>query len=358
MADNEIGIVISATDKASGVLKKIVGENKAMATAIGLAAIAITAAGVAASKAINEYVKYADEVRKLSQLNGTSARETSRLIQVTDDYKVSVQTLTMATRKLSQEGLSLTIDSLAKLSDEYNNLGSNADKTKFLLEKFGRSGLEMVEVMKQGGQAILDQSKAIDKNLILTEKQVKAARDYQFQQDALNDKMQGFKVAAGNYFLPYLIKIVDGLIKGTEYAQSFIDRVSEIGASTPNKPEAATAWGKFWDQTIEDAVIGIKGFEDVVYRGGSISQYIGGVSEAAIISQKKLNVAIGETATAVGGLGDAVGSMSDAEESFLLSTQEMIPKVIAEFYAIQKRVEEVKRMIAKGVSFTDRKSVV
>ena len=183
MPDNEINIVVTATDKASNALKGIRGSIVTLNQGMELAQKAFYAVQKVVEESINVYVKYADQVRQLSRLNGTTAEETSRLIQVMDDHKVSVEALTMATRKLSQQGLSLTIDSLAKMSDKYKTLGSASEKTKFLLDKFGRSGLQFAETMEQGGEAIRDQSSAISQNLILTQKMLVAARDYEIAQD-------------------------------------------------------------------------------------------------------------------------------------------------------------------------------
>jgi hypothetical protein len=205
MPDNEINIVVTATDKASNALKGVRGSIITLNQGLQLAQSAFSAVSRVVEESVGAYVKYADQVRRLSQLNGTNAEETSRLIQVMDDHKVSTEALMMATRKLSQQGLSLTIDSLAKMSDEYIALGSHADKTKFLLDKFGRSGMQLAETMEQGGKAIRDQSAAISQNLILTQKQLVAARDYEKQLDELNDTVMGLKVSLGAYLMPAML---------------------------------------------------------------------------------------------------------------------------------------------------------
>ena len=202
MAENEINIVVTATDKASAALKGVRGSIITLDSALNIAQKAFAAVQKVLEESIQAYVKYADEVRQLSRLNGTSAEETSRLIQVMDDHKVSTQNLMMATRKLSQQGLSLTIDSLAKMSDEYLALGSSSEKTRFLLDKFGRSGLQMAETMEQGSAAINSQAAAINKNLILDERAIRTARQYEIALDQLNDTKQGLAVTVGTKVVP------------------------------------------------------------------------------------------------------------------------------------------------------------
>jgi len=226
MPDNELNIVITATDKASAALKGVRGSIITLNQGLQLAEKAFNAVKKVLEESMQAYVKYADEVRQLSRLNGTTAEETSRLIQVMDDHKVSVSALTMATRKLSQQGLSLTIDSLGKMSDEYKVLSTSAEKTRFLLDKFGRSGLQMAETMEQGGAAIRSQAAAINQNLILTEKSIRAARQYEIAVDNLDDAKSGLAITVGQKVVPAWT--------------DFLNRLNNVISAT-NKYELETA---------------------------------------------------------------------------------------------------------------------
>lgn len=344
MPDNEVNIVISATDKASASLKGVSRSIITLNQGLELAQKAFSMVRGVVEESVGAYVKYADQVRRLQQLNGTSAQETSRLIQLTDDHKVSVEALTMATRKLSQQGLSLTIDSLAKMSDEYLSLGSNAEKTRFLLDKFGRSGLQFAETMEQGGEAIKQQSTAISQNLILTQQQLVAARNYEKQLDELNDTVMGFKVALGSSLLPVLLKATDAVKTGMP-AWADMDRQLGIIADrlVQSGNPALLAFGRYmeWIQSLlgmgkTDVDSATKGWIDL----GNALQ---GAADAAAGTD-----AIGDS---VDGLGDSISSLRDAEEAFLLSTINMTPKAVAEFVTIQTKIEEVKKLIAAGASF-------
>lgn len=200
-----VEIVLLAKDQFSGVLGQAREALASLNPAAGLVVGALAAVGSAMYKAAMDTVDYADEVRKMMQLTGESAEESSRVIQVMDDYKVSVATLTTATRVLSRQGLSLNIETLAKLSDEYTKLRTGAEKTAFLIEKFGRSGLQMAEAMEQGGAAIRAASDAMDEHLVLTADEVKAARDYQKQVDNLNDSLMAVKVTIGTGVVPVMV---------------------------------------------------------------------------------------------------------------------------------------------------------
>jgi hypothetical protein len=169
---------------------------------------------------VGAFVKYADQVRTISQITGQSSEAVSRMIQVTDDYKIKTESLTMVMKKMATEGLPLTIDSLANLSDEYLKLNDGAARQIFLTEKFGRAGADFSEIMLAGGDAIREQSGAVSENLILTDEAVKKAREYEIAQDDLKDASEGLAIAIGT-------KIVPGL---TAWAKGFSDLITNYGA--------------------------------------------------------------------------------------------------------------------------------
>lgn len=218
MPDNEINIVVTATDKASQNLRNVQMSVITLNQAMQLASRVMRVMNDAYEQTIKVALDYSDQVRQLSLVNGTNAKETSKLIQVTDDYKITVEQLTMATRKLAGEGKSLTVDTLAKMSDEYLKLGSSAEKTKFLLDNFGRTGMAFAEIMNKGADAIRNESAAISSNLILTEKQLAETRKLQFAQDEFNDSWEATKVGVGMKAIPVLnvaLANLNGMMNGT-----------------------------------------------------------------------------------------------------------------------------------------------
>lgn len=166
-------------------------------------------------------VELANNVRQFRDVTGQSAEESSRLVQVLDDYKVSVSAAEMATKKFSKDGLEFNVDTLATLSDQYLKLGTDVERTQFLYDKFGKSGDQFAEIMREGGQAIREANDAISENLILTDESLKAARDYEKALDGVSDSMQGLKVSIGTKLLPsanLLLDVIQAQIdKGFEW---------------------------------------------------------------------------------------------------------------------------------------------
>lgn len=154
------------------------------------------------NEVVGSTVDLANNVRQFRDVTGQSAEESSRLVQVLDDYKVSVGAAEQATKKMAKEGLQFNIQTLAELSDKYLALNSDVEKTAFLYDNFGKSGDQFAEIMLQGGDAILAANDAISEHLILTEKELKMAREYEKQVDDLSDSFAALKVSIGSELLP------------------------------------------------------------------------------------------------------------------------------------------------------------
>jgi hypothetical protein len=160
---------------------------------------------------VGSFVEYADQVRTISQITGQNTEEVSKLIQVTDDYKISTDSLEQVMRKLANEGLSLTISSLAQLSDEYLKLEDGVERQTFLTENFGRTGADFAEIMLQGSAAIRDQSNAIADNLVLTQDAIDKAREFEKANDELGDSWKGLMMSIGAQIAPQLTIFLQGM---------------------------------------------------------------------------------------------------------------------------------------------------
>lgn len=153
---------------------------------------------------VGAFVDYAGEVQKLQILTGGTAQDTSRLISIFKDYGGTVNDLTMATKTLAKEGLSLTIDQLAKMSDQYKNLATAADRTEFLIKNFGRSGADLAIIMDQGSKAILAQAAALNANMVLDDAAIKKAQDLKLANAEMGDGFEGLKIQIGAMGAPTL----------------------------------------------------------------------------------------------------------------------------------------------------------
>jgi hypothetical protein len=187
MADNEIDIVITASGNAEKVISGIANVLSGVTDSV--------------KSLTKNYIAYGDQVKSLSLFTGMQSDETSRLIQLADDAFVSFETLRMSARLLADKGIAPTTENLAKLSDAYLALQPGVERSQFLLDNFGRAGIEMGKIMELGGIKVREMSAAISDSLIIDDE--KAARILASKQavDEFNDSVEGIKYEAADRLL-------------------------------------------------------------------------------------------------------------------------------------------------------------
>jgi hypothetical protein len=178
---------------------------------------------------------YAQQVEDMARLSGASVEDASRIIQVADDMRLSYSEVSTALKMYAKtqadngRASKMSIDELASLSDQYLRLAPGVDRANFLLENFGRAGLEMGKLMEQGGTKIREMSAAVDENLILTKEDVEAQEKYRVAMDNLNDALAGVKIQIANLLAPYLEEFAIWLKdEGIPRLIEFIDWFKEL----------------------------------------------------------------------------------------------------------------------------------
>ena len=211
---NIIELLFKAKDEATGTISKVAGGMKDLTKQVGeinslAKAQALQTLGRdvqqyfslgqrAVSDLTNEFMNYAEQVRTLSRLTGASSEESSRAIQIADDLKISYQSLSIALEAGVRKGIDPSIDSLAALSDEYLKLEPGLQRSAFLMEKFGRSGMDLAPMLELGSEEIRKMNDEIDRSLVLTAEQTKKAREAEIALDAYNDKVLALRLSIGS----------------------------------------------------------------------------------------------------------------------------------------------------------------
>lgn len=190
-------------ESARGKLTSFVGTNAAL---IGV----LVGVGAALHKVTGDTVAYANEVRTLSNVTGSSTEDASRFLQVIDDYGLGLSDATTAARAMKEQGLVPTIDALAQLSDQYLSIQDPAEKLSFIQKNLGRDTAKWTEVLSKGSKTLRAQNDAVGESLILSKKQVEAARQLEVAQDGLTDAWEGAKVTLGNKLIPLLTDVIGG----------------------------------------------------------------------------------------------------------------------------------------------------
>lgn len=191
--DQSKASVKSAKDNLSGIGDSADIAQKKMAI-LGTVVGATTAL---IADSYSSYSKLAESIRDLSLVNGESAESNSRLIQVLDDYQLTASDATAVAKKLKDEGLSPTIETLAMLSDQFRGIKDPAERMDFVYDKLGKSGAKFVNMLNQGGDALLKNADAINKNLILSDFEIKMYEIGRLAIDEKRDAMEAFRVELG-----------------------------------------------------------------------------------------------------------------------------------------------------------------
>lgn len=236
---------LSAGNKEAGDSTKELGEKQTslgeifkhswteINSAIGVAKQVFQLLKGAVDETIGKYVKLADVVRTLTQINGESAESNSRLIQTLDDYKVSSEDAITAQRKLATQHRTLNIPTLMELSDAYLKLNTGAERQEFLTANFGRASAGWAEVMVQGSAAIKARADAVEEGLILDQASLDLARKLELQQDSLADSTLALKVAIGEKLTPAVIEGTKAITESITMSQ-LETRARELGIDVTN----------------------------------------------------------------------------------------------------------------------------
>ena len=218
----KVKINITASDNASATIGKITGSLGSMDKIIQ--SQVLRDVGQKMTQAFNfakrevigltsELDNYGQEVQKISRLTGMSLTESSRMIQVADDNRVSVEELTMALKLAAQRGITPNVTGLAKLADQYNALPSAAEKAKFAQDNFGRGWVNMAKLLEKGGTAIKANADAIDASLIFDEKKKKLTDDLFKAQDDLSDAFMGVRLELATALMPAMEQFAEIMTK-------------------------------------------------------------------------------------------------------------------------------------------------
>lgn len=391
MADIEY--TIEAIDKSSSTLRTIDAGLQAFRNALNLIGQAAQIVNRVVDETVGEFVKYAQEIRTLTQLTGESTEEMSRLIQVADDYKLSVSDLTTASRKLATEGLSLDIETLARLSDEYLRLGSGAERQTFINEKLGRSGLAFTEILSQGSAAILARSESISEMLILDQEAIDKAETYRLAVDDLSDSWEALKVSQGAKmveFATYALKtasivgdavqlLTSGAFSGdamggilAKYLPSFAaiyhggvdaisgttDAISELTQETVDSMMVAREYTLTQADLFDQLRSGEITFEEyataVDKLDASVQKNI--VSQTDwLLSYTDLSTASDKAASEFEMLGRGIENLGSEGamvwQQFLYASGEIDKPALEAFVRMEMKIAKVKEMLAAGASF-------
>jgi hypothetical protein len=189
--------------------KSAASAAKSLAIGGGAVVAAIAGAVKIVDAAIGPFVDYGRTVRELGGALGLSAQETSRLIQVGDDFKISVDEMRIAMEMATKKGFVPSVENLAQLADKLEGIDSPTERAAELTKIFGRNWTVLLPMLSAGGDAIRENAAAISESLILTEESVQMTRDWEIALDQWQDRIEAAKISSGSFMVEGLLPWFD-----------------------------------------------------------------------------------------------------------------------------------------------------
>jgi hypothetical protein len=274
--------------------------NPLSAVAGGLIAV-----GGVIKASVGDWVAYNKEIREMTQTTGLGAEEISRIVQVGDDWGVSIDALRTSLAFMNKSGVTPSIDNLAKLADEYVASKNKSAWAAEAVKTLGRGYETLIPILAKGGDALRAQTEAVDESLLATEESIAASREYELAVDELGDSWTGVKNTIGQAVVPVLNDLL-GAINDTKTAldeqKDVTDEyyqlleagiiVSDDAAESTNGYERAMRDGKPSVDEMRDAVekakdaLQLEGEKALAAAQAYEEKYNPSASEAMIASQK------------------------------------------------------------------------
>jgi len=170
---------------------------------------AVMTVGRFVKDSVDGVTEYNKAISDLAGNIGASLEDTSRLVQVADDFAISQDQIKTAMQLAVKNGFEPSIDNLAELADLYVSIQDPVERAAVLTDKFGRNWATLTPILRNGGDALREQAAAVADGLVVTEASVKASEDYRLAVDELSDSWQAFSMNIGNTVIPALTSLLD-----------------------------------------------------------------------------------------------------------------------------------------------------
>jgi len=167
-------------------------------------------------RAVAEQIAFMDGINKLSQKIAVGTENLSALAYAAELADVSVGELQMGVKDLNEwlakngQTSKDTYDALIDLADQFATMPDGPQKTAIAMERLGRSGISMIPMLNQGGNALRDARREAEQfGLIIDSRAASQSEHFNDQLTRLRMSVQGLWRQVAVELLPSLIQVVD-----------------------------------------------------------------------------------------------------------------------------------------------------
>lgn len=302
----------------------VAGVSAAVA---GIGAIATAVAGSAVTRVIADSVERMDKLSKAAQKVGASAEDLSALGYAAKLNDLELENLQEGLKRLNDwygrtgQSIGSFQEALLQQADLFSRMQDGPEKAALAVERFGKSGMDMIPFLNQGRAGIAKLTEEAKRlGVVVSTEDAQAA-------EKLNDQLTSLKSAAEGLANKVTVALVPSL---TELAKV----VTGIVASLPldklqsGLKAAATGFavgpGGAWIQQVE----WVRQFAASLAGGAGIGQSMADASEAARIAYQKM-----------------VASLFEEKPK-----QEEVKRSVVEFTAALRDQEKAAKLVAEGLT--------
>ena len=258
----DVAMGVARVEKDMGSIQKSLDAHVGQWEKAGAAIQAAVGAwvSIAALRSVEQFVdsgiRLAASMEEVKAKTGIAVEALSGLKYAAERNSVSWDTLQGGLRKFSKylsengEGGKSVIQALRDTADEFKSMPDGADKAALAMERFGRSGMDLIPLLNEGAQGIevlMERNRALG-GQIGTET-AEAAHRYEKAMHDVDTAIQGVKMSIVTALSPWLANIGEAFVEGASKAglmQGAIDALRAtfgrfIGDSTDSKRYAISS---------------------------------------------------------------------------------------------------------------------
>lgn len=166
---------------------------------------------------IGKAAEWGDAMGDLSQLTGTSVRETSELAATLELLGIKQDGLNKIVKAFTAQGLQPTMTNIRALAAEYQAIQDPIEKNEFLFKRFGRQAADVAEILGKSTEELDSFTEAARQSgKVVDEEAAAAAERLGVEMEKLKQRSDGVAISLGNALIPILNKYFEVTEKTTE----------------------------------------------------------------------------------------------------------------------------------------------
>jgi hypothetical protein len=163
---------------------------------------------------VNSVAAAGDAAVKTSQKLGLGIEAVQELEYAAKQSGSSLDTLKLGMQQLAKGGVKDVEGELLKLADRFAAMPDGATKTKLALDKFGKSGVELIPMLNEGSAGIAAlRARARELGIVIDGKTAKSMTKFGDDMADVKARLEGVKRSVVAAMLPALQRMLDGFGK-------------------------------------------------------------------------------------------------------------------------------------------------